>query len=696
MQWLWLLVACSCLWAGDAAAFQRDGKGGIIFSQADMDALMANGSPEQVQAAWAEAHQVYEANTLRRHRRWSPTNTYAPGKSQCPPMPNQQDGYVGYLRNASNNEIGPQEADYVHRHRVSTQSAWRTWLKRAGLDGAGGLPGGVDQYLNTLSKQPSVGFAVSGGGYRAMLYGLGIAQGFDGRNETANARGVGGLLQLADYFVGLSGGSWATGAMAINNWPTTQSLLPLMDLQENLISPDHGKISMWTNMFHDLDAKHNAGYTTSLTDYWGRALSMHLLNDSMYANNGRATTFTDIVNVTNFQGAVYPFPITLSIGRQPNELMVNPNASYFEWSPYEFGSWQPSLQAFMPMGYLGTNFNNGQVESSDKMCVSGLENFGFVVGTSSTLFNAAYLKVLQSNSTSVLADMIKSILSDLSLEQNDVAPVNNPFKGYRAGSNAFAGTSELYLVDGGEANQNIPLDPVYQPGRQIDVVIAADGSGDTSSWPNGSSLYETEKRTNLTQFAPAKFPRVPDLNTMVNLGLNTRPSFFGCDASNDTPLLVYLPSYPYSYLANTSTFRMAYNMSEAQQMIDNHVDVATMGGKQADWSTCLACATVKRSLQRSNSAVPSKCQQCYTKYCWNGTFNSTKPGNYTPAVGLPDFITSNGTQLREPAVTGASDEGPSNGDFFSDASSGAASLAVSAPVFTALVMTGVAAVAALY
>ena len=57
-----------------------------------------------------------------------------------------------------------------------------------------------------------------------MLYSAGIAQGLDGRNATANERGTGGVLQLADYFAGLSGGSWVTGAFAINNWPTVSSL----------------------------------------------------------------------------------------------------------------------------------------------------------------------------------------------------------------------------------------------------------------------------------------------------------------------------------------------------------------------------------------------------------------------------------------------------------------------------------------
>lgn len=48
------------------------------------------------------------------------------------------------------------------------------------------------------------GIATSGGGLRASLYGAGTIAALDSRNET----NIGGLLQLAEYSSGLSGGSW--------------------------------------------------------------------------------------------------------------------------------------------------------------------------------------------------------------------------------------------------------------------------------------------------------------------------------------------------------------------------------------------------------------------------------------------------------------------------------------------------------
>jgi len=88
------------------------------------------------------------------------------------------------------------------------------------------------------------------------LVGSGVLQGLDGRNETANDAKVGGILQLADYVSGLSGGSWATGSLAMNDWRTTQDLKDnVWDLESNLIIPEDDKVSTyadWVSMSENL------------------------------------------------------------------------------------------------------------------------------------------------------------------------------------------------------------------------------------------------------------------------------------------------------------------------------------------------------------------------------------------------------------------------------------------------------------
>lgn len=623
-----------------------------------LDVMLSPADREQLHAALKEAHRTLEARKLTmRLRRSSPTKGYAPGSAPCPPRSNAPN-YAGLLRNASDQQLSPQEADFMNRHRNHTRPIWKDWLTRAGLDGSGGLPGGVDSFLE--QAQPKVGFAIAGGGYRSMQVGLGQLQGFDNRNKTAMDRGVGGLLQAADYVAGLSGGSWGTGVLAINNWPTTQDLaFSILELTENLVKPKDGTLSFYLDLYNDVGDKKEAKYPTSITDYWGRALSYHLLNNTVYPEEGQAITFSDIQNVSTFADATYPFPIALTIGRMENELMINSNATYYEISPYEFGSWQPGVRAFWPTEFMGTSVQNGEPTTPD--CIAGYDNFGFVVGASSTLFNSALLILLQNNGTGIVDDALKTILEDITKSNNDVAAVPNPLQGYSPGTNPFSHEQMLDLVDGGEANQNLPLEPLIQPARGLDMIISLDGSGDTINWPNGTALWETQKRMNESMFSDVGFPRVPDQNTFVNLGLNTRPTFFGCNATDvinaDTaaatpPLIVYLPNYPYSYLSNTSTFQLAYSKQETQGVIDSNFEAATMGGRMPDWHECLACAATMRGMQRQRMQIPSKCQACMTKYCWDGTTNDNKAPDYTPPIGPPPFVTSNGTKNVEPPSTG--------------------------------------------
>ena len=118
------------------------------------------------------------------------------------------------------------------------------------------------------------------------------------------------------------------------------------------------------------------------------------------------------------------------------------------------------------------------------------------------------------------------------------------------------------------------------------------------------------------------------------------------------PLLIYLPSYPYSGYADVSTFSLSYNMDTQQMMAQNGLDVATMGGADQDWPTCLACASLARSMQRSKTQIPSKCQKCFQKFCWDGVVDDKEPPQYAPKIGLPNFISSNGTDKNPPPAGG--------------------------------------------
>jgi Lysophospholipase catalytic domain. len=55
-------------------------------------------------------------------------------------------------------------------------------------------------------------------------------------------------------------------------------------------------------------------------------------------------------------------------------------------TPLELASYDPSLSAGMNLTYAGTQLNNGFPETGSS-CVVGLDQAGFVMGTSAGLFN---------------------------------------------------------------------------------------------------------------------------------------------------------------------------------------------------------------------------------------------------------------------------------------------------------------------
>ena len=272
------------------------------------------------------------------------------------------------------------------------------------------------------------------------------------------------------------------------------------------------------------------------------------------------------------------------------------------------------------------------------------------------------------------------MLSTISGNNDDISDWPNPFYKYNSDTNPNAGNKRLTLVDGGEDDQNIPLHPLIQPYRNVDVVFAVDGSADTNSswptsnsaqnWPAGLSMIATYERSQSKIQNGTAFPSIPDVNTFFNLGLNHHPTFFGCDASNLTgpaPLIVYLPNAPYVYNSNVSTFDLQYNDTERNALVLNGYNLATQGNDTIDenWTTCVGCAILSRSLDRTGTDVPDVCKTCFKNYCWNGTIDSSQPKRYVPGLQLDSKAVSLGSGSSSSSASGSNKQ--SGGDSQSDA-----------------------------
>jgi lysophospholipase len=187
----------------------------------------------------------------------------------------------------------------------------------------------INGIRNNVSALPNIGMAVSGGGYRALMNGAGFLAAADNRTNNATNRG----LQSATYLAGLSGGGWLVGSIYTNNFSSVQDLRdgskgssmwqfgnsifegPASDGIQILSTADYD-----STIEDEVSSKEDAGFNTSITDYWGRALSYQLVNAT---DGGPAYTFSSIALEPNFQTGSIPFPFLVSDGRAPGTTIVS-------------------------------------------------------------------------------------------------------------------------------------------------------------------------------------------------------------------------------------------------------------------------------------------------------------------------------------------------------------------------------------
>lgn len=590
---------------------------------------------------------------------WSPTNGYAPGNVSC--------NATTLVRTAG--KLNEYEQAFVDDRLSITMPNLVNYLDQLNLTDFD-----ASSFITDDTKI-RIAMAFSGGGYRAMLAGAGQFAGFDNRTvNSTKSHHVGGLVQSSTYLAGLSGGNWLVGSIVLNNWTDIQTLQGSSDvwnLEHSILAPGGINIfrdaSYWDDIKDDIDDKQDANFNTSITDIWGRGLSNQFIN---LTNGGPALSFSDIRNYDAFKSREMPYPIHVADGREMGATIISLNSTVFEMTPYELGSWDPNLYSFTDMKYLGTNVSNGRPHTSGQ-CIAGFDNAGFILGTSSSLFNQFILQLNSTGVSGVVYDLAEHLLTDLGSDNDDIAVyAPNPFAGVEQGG-SIADSEWLTLVDGGEDNQNVPLTPLIQPQREVDVIFSFDNSADTDyNWPNGSSLVTTYERQFNSVGNNTIFPYVPDTNTFINSGLTKRPTFFGCNATNLTslfnssvpesdrytpPLVVYIANYAHSFLSNTSTFKLSYSDSETANMIQNGYNIATQnnGTIDSEWAACIGCAIIKRELDRRNQSYTSQCESCYSKYCWDGTINSTTVSenstNYAPTTDVTSSSKKNsGTSSSAP------------------------------------------------
>ncbi|WVO16912.1 phospholipase B [Cryptococcus depauperatus] len=566
--------------------------------------------------------------------------SYAPYKVDCPTE------WV-WVRNATTG-MATGERAYIQARERLVKPAVETMMASHGL----GKP----------PRTPVIGVALAGGGYRAMLTGLGGIMGMMNQSKEGSDSGLGGWLEGVTYWAGLSGGSWATGSFMANGGQLPSDLLNnLWNMDSNLVFPKDDKATFYSNLYTETTAKEDQGFPTQITDLWGLAIASHVLPTNYQLSNNPNLTISSLPSVVAAMGnASLPMPIIIAAEREAGELVVAENATVWEFTPYEFGSWAfgstyKSPGAFTSAEYLGSEVNNGTANGT---CWKGFDQLSFVMGTSATLFNSAFLAINGSES-GVLSSLVASILGKLGEAQVDISRIPNTFANYNPTENPISSFEYLTLVDAGETNQNVPLEPLLVPVREVDAIIAFDSSFDTETiWPNGTALRTTYERAKILanhENVRVRMPEVPSENGFINGGYNSRPTFFGCNDTT-TPLIIYVPHYPWSYAANTSTYQLAYENNEATQVMYNGLRSLTLNGTVETWPTCLACALTDRAFSYTSQNRSSTCQSCFDTWCWAGDDNTTNPGTYSPTVGsVPPWLMNKGLSKGVTDAPGSAD-----------------------------------------
>ncbi|KUJ14356.1 lysophospholipase [Mollisia scopiformis] len=518
--------------------------------------------------------------------------SYAPQKEICP--------ITSIVRAA--NGLSDDEETYRVARKAVADVALKAWLAK------------TDSGFGT-DNLPTVAITTSGGGYRSLLSGAGVIQALDDRDSNGTTSG---LYQAMTYQAGLSGGAWLLSSIAGNNYPTVSYLKENLwheAFRDSLLDPDFLLASVaYVEVVSDIAEKDAAGYDVTLTDPWGRLLSYQLLDGT---DGGVSTTLSSITGFSNFTSHAVPFPVITSLGVKvwEGQCLPGPNATTYEFSPYEFGSWDSDVSAFVQTHYLGTSMSEGKPTG---LCTTNYDNLGYVLGTSSTLFNELCLSVpTAENSSTDIYDDLAAILNRVhEVTTSDLyATYPNPFYDYISSTavsniaNNVSAQDHLSLVDGGEALQNNPIFPFLQPARNISVILVNDNSADTSTnYPNGSEILTTYVQSfnhNLTLM-----PFIPSVETFISEGLNTRATFFGC---NDTSkiTIVYLPNYNFTFDSGVSTSQLEYSETEQDEMVTNGNAIAEQGGKDG-WATCLGCAI----MMKTGETLASGCTACLEEYCY--------------------------------------------------------------------------------
>ncbi|PWY77487.1 lysophospholipase [Aspergillus heteromorphus CBS 117.55] len=533
------------------------------------------------------------------------------------------------------------ESEWVHGRKGQVVDALGRYLSNLDL-------GDFDttEYMSRVRASidynvPVVGWANSGGGWRAAITGVGGLQAIDERTEGAKEAKVGGLFQILTYIAGLSGGAWPVTSPTFHNYePITQMIA---DWQLDLNRFTEADVE---DYFEVMVEKYEAGFNISVSDFLGRAFA----GMTVPGVNRTWSSIPDQPGFKNFDG---PFPIlsasSINSSSPVEDGLYVPSwdAPWYEWNPFEFGSW---AAGFVPTKYVGTipNENN-----TAEQCVENLDQTSFVLGTVASAWNYWYLEAVSNDTLGMFSKRDGRVEKRDALIDELVELVDGVFSEYfnytvsqianPSIPNAFNPAENITFADGSEAGQSIAFLPLIQPERKLDFIMAWEDDADDApySWNNGTNIYDAYVHA---RSHGLPFPEVPPVRELLARNYTLKPVLFGCDTNLTTtrdatsPIVAYFANSPYSWYTNFSWATTSMSGDEVYGVTQNSFNLVTQGNSTLDstWVDCLGCAAIERSLARVGMQRSEACDQCFQEHCWDGTLTTGVPDDFVldPSLAL--------------------------------------------------------------
>lgn len=348
-----------------------------------------------------------------------------------------------------------------------------------------------------------IAFCASGGGYRAMISTMGYVQG---------AAEI-GLLDAATYIAGVSGSTWSIAGFVQSGLSIADYIATCADHIEKSFVYDHDSDQVASALLKQFAFTQNI----TLIDFYGALLAQKILKPLSTLNPHDVDLFSQSEKVAD---GTQIFPIYAALFERPHEPYA-----WMEFTPYEVSS--SCLGAAVPAWAFGRTFFGGS--STD---FSPSQSLGFYMGIWGSALSANLHDVAQRYSErlvpGLLAKLLQNVvqsLAGLSQSRLSAAEVCN----WTVGTTLpYAHMEKLRLLDAG-LDCNLPLVPLLNPQRAIDVIIVLDA---TYYGDQGSELRRAQKYAQQHQLP---FPPIDD--TQMHL-----PCSVHADWENPAvPVILYIP-----------------------------------------------------------------------------------------------------------------------------------------------------------